>query len=300
MVEGPIGFIGLGNMGSGMATSLMRGGHDVVVYDLRSQFIESKVKEGAKPASSCADLAARCRVVMSSLPDPAAVEAATLGEAGTIEQVKPGDVYIDLSTIDPGTSLKVHAALAAKGVRMLDCPVGKGPAQAAAGDLALMVGGDADLLEEMRPVLSTVGSDIFHCGPAGAGAATKCINNLVSCSLLALNSEAVVLGAKAGVDIQTLCEVMASTAADSRHLRTTIMPRTLEGVFEPRFKLALAHKDLGLACKMALDLKVPTPLGSAARVVHDMAMGLGLGEEDQGSCIKPIEKAAGIEARRKA
>ncbi|MEO1019818.1 MAG: NAD(P)-dependent oxidoreductase, partial [Pseudomonadota bacterium] len=189
MTEGPIGFIGLGNMGSGMVKSLIRGGHQVVAYDLRSQYVDSMAREGATPAISCRDVAERCRIVMSSLPDPRAVEAAVLGEAGTLEAVQRGDVYVDLSTIDPGTSLKAHAALAEKGARMLDCPVGKGPAQAAAGDLALMVGGDADLLEEMRPILQCVGSEIFHCGPAGTGAATKLINNLVSCSVLALTSE---------------------------------------------------------------------------------------------------------------
>jgi 4-hydroxybutyrate dehydrogenase/sulfolactaldehyde 3-reductase len=182
---------------------------------------------------------------------------------------------------------------------MLDCPVGKGPPEAATGDLTLMVGGDADLLEEMRPFLSALGSAIHHCGPAGSGAAAKLINNLVSCSLAALSSEAVVLGAKAGVDLDTLCAIMASTAADNRHLRITVMPRTLDGIFDPRFKLALAHKDLGLACRMALELNVPVPLGQAARTVHDMAMGMGLAEEDQGACIKPLEKAAGIEARRR-
>ncbi len=298
MTEGPIGFIGLGNMGSGMVTSLIRGGHQVSVYDLRSQYIDSMVKEGATAAHSCHDVADKCRIVLSSLPDPKAVEAAVLGEAGTLEAVRAGDVFIDLSTIDPATSLKVHAALAEKGARMLDCPVGKGPAQAAVGNLALMVGGDAELLDEMRPVLQCIGSEIFHCGPAGTGSATKLINNLVSCSILALTSEAAVLGAKAGVDLPTLCEVMAATAADSRHLRVTVQPRTLEGIFEPRFKLALAHKDLGLACRMGLELGVPTPLGAAARVLHDMAMAMGLAEEDQGACIKPLEKAAGIEARR--
>jgi len=285
-------------MGSGMVKSLMRGGHPVVVYDLRTQMMQAMTNEGARPAASCREVAERCDIVMSSLPDPAAVEAAALGEHGIIEGVRAGSTYIDLSSIDPTTSRKVHAALAEKGAHMLDCPVGKGPAEAASGDLALMVGGDTAVLDDMRPVLQSIGSSIHHCGPAGSGAAAKLINNLVSCSLAALSSEAVVLGAKAGVDLDTLCEIMMNTAADNRHLRITVHPRTLDGIFEPRFKLALAHKDLGLACRMALELGVPAPIGSAARTLHDMAMGMGLGEEDQGACIKPLEKAAGIEARR--
>ena len=294
-----IGFIGLGHMGSGMVKSLIRNGFPVVAHDQITQAVQAMEKEGATSARSCREVAERCRVVLSSLPDPAAVEAAALGEGGIIEGIRPGGVYIDLSSIDPTTSRKVHAALAEKGARMLDCPVGKGPPEAASGDLALMVGGDEAVLEEMRPVLEALGSSIHHCGPAGSGAAAKLINNLVSCSLAALSSEAVVLGAKAGVDLDTLCAIMSSTAADNRHLRITVMPRTLDGIFEPRFKLALAHKDLGLACRMALELNVPVPLGQAARVVHDMAMGMGLADEDQGACIKPLEKAAGIEARRR-
>jgi 3-hydroxyisobutyrate dehydrogenase-like beta-hydroxyacid dehydrogenase len=294
-----VGFIGLGHMGSGMVKSLIRNGFAVVAYDQITQAVQAMEKEGAKSARSCREVAERCRVLLSSLPDPAAVEAAALGEAGIIEGIQPGGVYIDLSSIDPTTSRKVHEALAEKGARMLDCPVGKGPPEAASGDLTLMVGGEAEVLEEMRPVLEALGSAIHHCGPAGSGAAAKLINNLVSCSLAALSSEAVVLGAKAGVDLDTLCAIMASTAADNRHLRITVMPRTLDGVFDPRFKLALAHKDLGLACRMALELNVPVPLGQAARTVHDMAMGMGLAEEDQGACIKPLEKAAGIEARRR-
>jgi len=296
--DATIGFVGLGHMGGGMVKSLLRAGRQVVVYDLRSQLMQAAANDGALTAGSVRELAERCEVVGASLPDPAAVEAAALGEGGLIEGVRPGSTFIDLSTIDPATSRKVHAALADKGARMLDCPVGKGPAEAAAGTLTLMVGGDAAVLDEMRPVLEALGSSIHHCGPAGAGAAAKLINNLVSCSLAALSSEAVVLGKKAGVDLDTLCEIMMSTAADNRHLRITVHPRTLDGVFEPRFKLALAHKDLGLACRMALELGVPTPLGSAARTLHDMAMGMGLAEEDQGACIKPLEKAAGVEARR--
>jgi hypothetical protein len=185
MSKEPVGYIGLGHMGSGMVKSLIRNGFPVIVHDQRTQVIQSMVKEGAIAAGSNREVAERCRVVCSSLPDPAAVEAAALGEAGIIEGAKAGSVYIDMSTIDPNTSRKVNAALAEKGVRMLDCPVGKGPPEAATGDLTLMIGGDADLVEEMRPILSAMGSAIHHCGPAGAGAAAKLINNLVSCTLAA-------------------------------------------------------------------------------------------------------------------
>ena len=136
-----------------MVRSLLRAGFPVVAYDLVTQLTQAAVKEGAAQGSSPADVAARSDVVLSSLPDPLAVEQAALGLDGIIEGIRPGQVYIDLSTIDPGTSRKVGAALAEKGAQMLDVPVGKGPAAAAAGDLTLMVGGDPAVVEEVQDVL---------------------------------------------------------------------------------------------------------------------------------------------------
>jgi len=293
-----LGFLGLGQMGGGMVKSLLRAGFPVVVYDLRSQLIQAAVNDGAEAGTSPADVAARSDVVLSSLPDPAAVLGAALGEGGLIEGIKPEQVYIDLSSIDPATTLQVGDALAAKGAAMLDVPVGKGPAQAAAGDLTLMVGGDPAVVEGCQDILAALGSSQIYCGPLGSGVAVKLINNLVSCSMVALNAEAVTLAAKAGVDPDVVCNVMETTAADNWHLRNTTQALSLDGNFAPRFKLALAHKDIGLAMAMGLKLGVPLAMGQAARLVHDVAMGQGLAEEDQGACLKAVEQAAGVQARR--
>ncbi len=247
-----------------MVKSLLRAGFPVVVYDLRSQLVQAAVKDGAEAGTSPADVAARSDVVLSSLPDPAAVLDAALGEHGLIEGIKPEQVYIDLSSIDPATTRQVGGALAAKGAAMLDVPVGKGPAQAAAGDLTLMVGGDPAVVEGCQEILAALGSTQFYCGPLGSGVAVKLINNLVSCSMVALNAEAVTLAAKAGVDPDVACNVMKSTAADNWHLRNTTQALSLDGNFGPRFKLALAHKDIGLALAMGLKLGVPLAVGQAA------------------------------------
>jgi 3-hydroxyisobutyrate dehydrogenase-like beta-hydroxyacid dehydrogenase len=294
-----LGFLGLGSMGGGMARSLLRAGFAVTVYDPITQLVQSLEKEGATSAGSPREVGERTDVVLSSQPMPADVEAAVTGPDGLVAGMAAGKTYIDLSTIDPVTSRRMHEALAAKGVRMLDCPVGKGPAEAARGELTLMVGGDAAVLDEMREVLGALGTPILHCGPAGAGAAAKVVNNLVSCSLVALNAEALVLAAKSGVDLDMMCEIMKSTAADNRHLRITTEPLSLEGNFAPRFKLALARKDLGLAVQLGIQMGVPTPVATAARVMHDVAQGMGLGDEDQGAVLKAVEQAAGAEARRK-
>jgi 3-hydroxyisobutyrate dehydrogenase-like beta-hydroxyacid dehydrogenase len=298
MTTRQLGFIGLGNMGGGMVKSLLRSGFAVTVHDLRTQMVQAAVADGATAGDSPADVAARSAVVLSSLPDPAAVEAAALGAEGIIQGAKPGQTYIDLSSIDPTTTRKVGAALAEKGVAMLDVPVGKGPAQAAAGDLTLMIGGDAAVIEACQDILAALGSKQFHCGPLGAGVTVKLINNLVSCSLVALDAEAMVLGAKAGLDLDVVCDVLGSTAADNWHLHNTTQKLSLDGNFAPRFKLALAHKDIGLALRMGLDLGVPLAMGQAAHVIHGVAMGHGLGDEDQGACLQAVERAAGTEARR--
>ena len=161
-----------------------------------------------------------------------------------------------------------------------------------------MVGGDRAVMEEVRDILAAIGTDIFHCGPAGSGAAAKLVNNLVSCSICALDSEALVLAAKAGVDLPVLVEVMKSTAADNRHLHITA-GNVLNGIFEPQFRLALAEKDLRLAVQMGIDLGVPVLLGEAAHMLHRMGSGEGLAEEHQSAVIKPLERIAGVAARRR-
>lgn len=298
MTRRPLGFLGLGNMGGGMARWLLRRGWPVTVFDPVTQLVQACVAEGGVAAASPAAVAAASEVVLSSLPTPQAVEEAVAGPEGILRGLRPGGIYVDLSTIDPLTSRRMHALVAAAGGRMLDCPVGRGPEEAASGRLLLMVGGEAALLEEVRPVLATLGDPIHHCGPAGAGAAAKLVNNLVSCAINALNAEALVLAAKAGVALPVMVEIMKGTAADSRHLRITSEARVLDGVFAPRFRLVLAEKDLRLAVQMGLDLGVPTPLADAAHRLHQVARGQGLGEEDQGAVIKAIEAVAGIEARR--
>lgn len=299
MAKRRLGFLGLGNMGGGMARWLLRQGWPLTVFDPVTQLVQACTKEGAVAAASPRAVAAASEIVLSSLPTPQAVEAAVTGPDGLVHGLAPGSIYVDLSTIDPLTSRRMHAAVAAAGGRMLDCPVGRGPAEAASGQLVLMVGGEAAVLEEAREVLATLGSPIFHCGPAGAGAAAKLVNNLVSCAVNALNAEALVLAAKAGVDLPVMVEIMKGTAADNRHLRITAETRVLDGVFEPRFRLALAEKDLRLAVQMGLDLGVPTPLGEAAHRLHQVARAQGAGEEDQGAVIKAIEAVAGIAARRR-
>src|SRR5215204_1750402 len=285
----PIGYIGLGMMGGGMASHLVKAGYPVTVYDPREEAIEAVLEFGAERGASPADVAARSAIVVSSLPNPAIVEAVALGEDGIIHGAKPGTVYIDMSSIEPNTTRRVGEALAARGVDMLDVPVGKGPPAAAKGDLTLMVGGDPAVVERVADVLDTLGSQRFYCGPLGAGVTTKLVNNLVSTAICALTGEGMAIGAAAGLDAETLISVMSNTAPDSAHLRNAITHRVLTGDFSPNFKLSLAHKDLGLVTALAASLGVPSLMGAAAFQLHALAMGAGHGDDDQSATIKVLE-----------
>ncbi|MCC6175626.1 MAG: NAD(P)-dependent oxidoreductase [Chloroflexi bacterium] len=292
-----IGYIGLGQMGGGMATHLVKSGYPVTVFDLNDRAVEAVMEFGAERAASPKEAAARADIVISSLPNPAIVEAVALGDDGIIHGARAGSVYIDMSSIEPETTRRVGAALAARGVRMLDVPVGKGPPAAARGDLTLMVGGDPAVVDEVADVLDTLGSSRFYCGPLGMGVTMKLVNNLVSTAICALTGEGMAIGAKAGLAPEVMLAVMSNTAANSSHLRGAIANRALTGDFAPTFKLRLAHKDLGLAAGLAGALGVPSLMGSAAYQLHALAMGAGLGDEDQSATIKVLEACTGIPAR---
>ena len=193
MSDRKIGYVGLGNMGGGMASHLVASGYDVTVFDLRAEAVQALVDKGATAASSPKDVAEKCDVIISSLPTPQSVENAATGENGLVHGLSAGKVYIDMSTIDPDTTRRVGAAVRETGAEMLDVPVGMGPAQAATGQLTLMIGGNASVVEDCKDVLDTLGGEQFYCGELGSGATTKIVNNLVSCSVATLLGEAVTL-----------------------------------------------------------------------------------------------------------
>lgn len=294
-----VGYVGLGMMGGGMATHLVKRGYPLTVYDLNPDAIERVMEFGAERGDSPKAVAEVSDVVITSLANPAIVEAVALGPDGIVHGIKPGAIYIDMSSIEPDTTRRVGAELAKRGAHMLDVPVGKGPPAAASGDLTLMVGGDPAIVAQVEDILDTLGSKRIYCGPLGSGVSTKVVNNLLSCSIAALVSEALAIGAKAGLDPAVMYEVMSNTAADNAHLRGGFRNRVFPGDFSANFKLALAHKDLGLAQAFAAKLGVPSPMAQAAQTVHTLAMGAGLGDEDQTACVKVYEACSGVPVRTK-
>ena len=202
-----------------------------------------------------------------------------------------------MSTIDPATTRKVAAAVAAKGASMLDSPVGKTADHAVAGTLTLMVGGPADVVSRCRPVLDCMGTDFFHCGEVGAGQTMKLLNNLLATAVGEASVEALVAGTKAGLSLDTMLSVLKTTMAWNNQLAIAMPKRSLAGDFKPGFMMKLAHKDCRLALQMVEALGVKTPVGHAALASLTEGLERGLQDHDVGALLKLREEPAGVEVR---
>jgi 3-hydroxyisobutyrate dehydrogenase-like beta-hydroxyacid dehydrogenase len=292
-----VGFIGLGTMGAPMAQNLLKGGHRLFVSDTQPAAVARLVALGAATAASPKELAARCEVVITMLPDAPDVERVALGPDGIVAGLRAGAVYIAMSPIDPTTTRTVGAAVAAKGAAMIDSPVGKTADAAVAGTLTLMVGGDATVVARCRPVLDCMGTDFFHCGGLGTGQTMKLINNLLATAVSEASIEALVAGTKSGLALDTMMSVLRTTMAWNNALAIALPKRPLAGDFSPGFMMKLAHKDCRLALRMVEDLGITAPVGRAAFASVDDAMRHGLQDNDVGALLKLREEAAGVEVR---
>lgn len=287
-----IGFIGLGQMGVPMAKNVAQAGFELVVYDVDEAPARPLLEEGAEWAETPAAVAERCRVVITSLPTPPIVEVVVLGPSGLAEGWQAGDVYVDMTTNSVSTVRRIAEAAAAHGVDVLDAPVSGGTAGAAAGTLTIIVGGEAAVLERVRPVLEPMAGKIFHVGDVGCGNVAKLVNNMVGLICNSACAEGMALGAKAGIDPQVLYDLMIVSTADNWSLRQ--YPRTVfQRDFAPGFKVGLAHKDINLALELAREHGVPTPVAEAARDDLAAAMAAGLSDAGVDAVILAREEATG-------
>ena len=292
-----IGFIGLGTMGGPMARNVLKGGYRMTVYDISPKAVERLVQAGAAAAGSPREVAAASDVVITMLPDAPDVERAVLGADGVIEGIRKGSVLIDMSTIDPQTDQRIGAALSERGVRMLDSPVGKTADAAVAGTSTLMIGGDAALMEEMRPILSCMGKDFFHCGPLGMGQAMKLCNNLLASIIGSACYEVLVAGVKSGLKLELMLDVMRTTMAWNNQLAINAPKKAFVGDFEPGFMVKLARKDVRLARELVRHAGVQPRFGDAAFAVLDEAVNEGAGEKDTAAMLQLLERKAGTTVR---
>jgi 3-hydroxyisobutyrate dehydrogenase len=287
-----IGFIGTGTMGQPMLANLVKKGFDVLAFDVVPPALDAAVGLGAARAGSAGEAAASCDLAVTMLPSSANVEAVYLGAGGIVENAARGRLCVDMSTIDPGTSQRVAGRLKERGIRFLDAPVSGGVGGATAGTLAIMVGGDTGDLEEARPVLAAMGSNIIHVGAVGAGEVAKLCNNLVSGSALIAVAEAFRIGEAFGVDLQVLTNVIAKSSGGTwvmEHMHP--VPGIVEGAassrqYAPGFMTDLMAKDLALAVNAAREKRVPVVVAPAAQQLYRLASSHGLGREDFSSVYK--------------
>jgi 3-hydroxyisobutyrate dehydrogenase-like beta-hydroxyacid dehydrogenase len=296
MAKSRIGFLGLGAMGGAMARRLVQSGFTVVGYDPSPARATAAAKDGVSAVKSPAAAAEAADVVLSSVPNPPAVRAAYLGADGAVAAARPGTVLVDLSTVDPATWAEVAEAARTRGIDSLGAPVSGGPADAGSGKLVFLVGGDAAVLERVRSVLETLGSEVHHLGPLGAGHIVKLVNNVMSMCNVAVAAEAMVLGVRAGMDPARLFEVLSTSGGRSHHFLKRF-PNVLAGNFTPNFSIALSRKDLSLALKMAESLGVPMLATSVVRQIYEAAAAAGLDDADMAAVTKLYEQWAGVGVR---
>ena len=264
-----VGFIGLGGIGKPMAINIAKSGFDLTVTDLREQPLNELAHYGARVAASAREVSEISDLVLASLPSDLVSEEVALGSNGVLAGAKSGDIYVELSTISPGLVHTIAKKASDKGVAVLDAPVRGGVDQRLEGTLSIMVGGEAKTLSKAMPVFKTFGDKIFHAGGSGAGASVKLVNNMLAGINMVATMEALVLGVKAGLSVETLKEVIGASSGANKVFEGLVDKIYLHSA-EPSHGqtanqgLHTIGKDVRLANEMAQNLSVPLLLGSAA------------------------------------
>ncbi len=293
-----IGFIGVGNIGAPIALQLLAAGHALVVHDLRRAAAAALLDSGAVWSASPAALAAECDVVATCLPGPAEMEAVCLGPDGIVAHLKPGALYIDHTTNAPALVRRVHTMLAAREVAMLDAPVSGGMEGARTRDLLVMAGGDQAAFERALPLLEAVAKRVIYTGGIGTGSIAKIMHNSASFTLDLVMAECWTVGVKAGIDAATIVHVFNEAALGHQMSLKVRLPATyLRGDFDPRFSLALAKKDLGLALDLARATETPMRFAALCEQELIEAIGRGWADRDASIALTLQEERARIKVR---
>jgi 3-hydroxyisobutyrate dehydrogenase len=287
-----VGLVGAGNMGGRMGRRLLAAGHALTVSEPSLDLVDALVAEGAVACASAAEAAREAEVVILSLPTPAIVEAVVTGRDGILGAARPGTTVIDMSTGDPGTARRVETACRAAGVSFLDAPVSRGVMGAEKGTLLIMVGGDAEVLESVRPLLSVLGSDIVHVGGPGSGQVVKLCNNMLAAISMQALGEVLVTGVKAGVELRVLAEVLTAGTGGSWVLSNHLPATIFAGDDSTRFALDLMHKDAWLFLRTAEEEGLSTPLAAIAAQTLRIAKSEGYGPADYSAIVRYFEHLA--------
>jgi 3-hydroxyisobutyrate dehydrogenase-like beta-hydroxyacid dehydrogenase len=298
-----IGFIGVGNMGAGMANNLLKAGYTLTINDIRRDVAGPLLEKGARWGETPQQVAMQSEITFTSLPGPPDVEAVTLGAEGILAGIKPGSVYIDLSSNSPTLVRRLHDVFRERGVHMLDAPVSGGVIGARTGLLAVMVGGDEVLYQRVKPVLDAIGDNVVYCGAIGAGSICKLVHNTISAITSQAITELFTLGVKAGADPKALWETTRRGAFGRGAGGIHRLPESwFSGDFEPDwdkgfFATKLMRKDVGLATQLAREFQVPMALAALTEQELIEAMNRGWGDNPTTIVRLLQEERAGVQVR---
>jgi len=291
-----VGYIGLGLMGKSIARNIHNAGFPLVVYNRSRAAVDELVAEGAKAASSPAELAAQVEAVFTALPDTPDVEKVVLGERGILAEARAGLIWVDNSTIKPAAARSLAAQLSLRGVLSLDAPVSGGEIGARNGTLAIMVGGPAEALEKIMPVFRAMGKTITHVGEAGAGQVAKAANQIMAAAQMVAMAELLIFSQKAGVDPQKVVQAIQGGAAQCWTLDVK-PPRLFAGNRLPGFKARMQAKDLNIILETAREYGIPLPSAAIDAQLYHAMLQNGMGELDNSAVIGIIEALAGEELK---
>jgi len=296
MSDRNLGFIGVGRMGGRVARRLVDAGYSLTVFDTSDAVVRPFVERGATAVQSPAAVASACEIVITCLPTPAVVHKVALGPAGVVEgsRVK---IFIDMSTTGATYARKIAEGLSAKGIKSVDAPISGGLVGAEKGTLAVMVSGEEALLPRLKPIMEVFGTMYVLGHEPGMGQTMKLLNNLLSATAMAIASEAVVMGVKAGLDARQVCEVISAgtgrNSATADKIPRCVIPRA----FNTGFAISLLNKDVRLCLEEADALGVPMVVGNAVRQLLAITQASEGPDADMTEVVRPLEKWTGVEVK---
>ena len=289
-----IGFVGLGAMGKPMAVNLLKAGYSVLAFDINQNIVDEIAKQGAVACKSGGEVAEVADIMITSLPNAGIVEAVMVGSEGIFNLCKEGAIIIDMSSVSPSSTLKMAALAKPLGIDYVDAPVSGGTKGAEAGTLTIMVGADDAVFEKIKPILEVIGSDIYHVGATGTGDAVKIVNNLMLGCNMAILAEALILGVKCGLKVETMQQIISKSSGRSYVMDAKLEKFIMKDNFEGGFAIDLQHKDLGLALEAGKENHIPLPMTALATQIFESGKASGLGREDMSAIIKVWEKITNV------
>lgn len=292
-----VGFIGLGIMGKPMSKNVMKGGHDLVVYNRSKESVKELVALGAKEAASPAEVAKECRVIITMLPNSPHVREVCLGANGILESAQEGTIVIDMSSIDPVESKAIGAELAKNGVELMDAPVSGGEPKAIDGTISVMAGGKKESFEKYYDLLMTMAASVVYVGDLGSGNVAKLANQVIVALNIAAVSEALTLAVKNGADPELVYQAIRGGLAGSTVLDAKV-PMMMAHNFKPGFRIELHVKDLNNALNAAHAVSASLPLTSQVMEIMQALKAEGNEKDDHSAIVKYYEKISEVSVEK--